>query len=80
MKSQGKEQKQPIHFRFHQNYPLEHQYENTECGMYSLFFIISMLKEELHGKDVKPGTIIKFFKKQRMSDEQAQALRNVYFN
>ena len=48
--------------------------------MYSLFFIISMLKEELHGKDVKPGTIIKFFKKQRMSDEQAQALRNVYFN
>lgn len=80
IKYQGRNLSQPIHFRFHQNYPLEHQYENTECGMYSLFFIISMLKEELHGKDVKPGTIINAFKKHRITDDQAQALRNVYFN
>ena len=26
------------------NHPVEHQEENTECGMYSLFFIITMLE------------------------------------
>jgi hypothetical protein len=30
-------------YRFHQNHPKEHQMGNTECGVYSLFFIITML-------------------------------------
>lgn len=31
-------------FKFIMNHPVEHQEENTECGMYSLFFIITMLE------------------------------------
>ena len=26
------------------NHPVEHQEKNTECGMYSLYFIIKMLQ------------------------------------
>jgi hypothetical protein len=40
---QGQTLKSPIQFRFDQNYPVEHQYGNTECGIYSLFFIVHML-------------------------------------
>jgi hypothetical protein len=43
MIEQGKELSRPIHFKFIQNYPKTHQYSNTECGMYSLFFIITFL-------------------------------------
>ena len=32
-------------FKFIENYPMTHQHSNTECGMYSLFFIITMLLE-----------------------------------
>ena len=35
-------------YTFDSNYNVEHQYKNTECGMYVLFFIITML---LHDKD-----------------------------
>jgi len=31
-------------FKFIMNHPIEHQEKNTECGMYSLFFIITMLE------------------------------------
>lgn len=34
---QGSKLAQPIHFKFDQNYPVEHQYGDTECGVYSLF-------------------------------------------
>jgi hypothetical protein len=32
-----------ISFRYVENFPKMHQRSNTECGMYSLFFIITML-------------------------------------
>jgi len=41
----------PIKFRFYENYPMTHQYGNTECGMYSLFFIITMLTGNIHHSD-----------------------------
>ena len=34
-------------FTFDQNYPVEHQYGNTECGVYSLFFLIHMLEDKI---------------------------------
>ena len=44
IREQGNARKRsPIKFRFYENHPMEHQYGNTECGMYSLFFIITML-------------------------------------
>ena len=39
IKSQGKQIGKT--FTFDQNHPVEHQYGNTECGIYSLFFYCS---------------------------------------
>lgn len=39
---QGLEFQPPIQFTFYNN-NISHQQGNTECGMYSLFFIITML-------------------------------------
>ena len=49
---------------------LEHQYKNTECGMYSLHFMIELIKD----KDFK------IFLKKRIPDEEIFKLRNKYFN
>jgi hypothetical protein len=48
---------EPIVFRVIIN-NIEHQQENTECGMYSLFFIITMLTGEVE-YDVTPNMEIK---------------------
>ena len=53
------------------NYPKIHQKENTECGMYSLYFIISLL-EKKHNAE--------FFKKKRVNDHLVKKFRTIYFN
>lgn len=78
---QGLSLSNPIKFKFFQNYPKEHQYSNTECGMYSLFFIITFLTGKIgpsKKKDFK--TIINFFKHKRIPDDYVEQYRNVYFN
>jgi hypothetical protein len=68
-------------FKFYENYPTEHQYGNTECGMYSLFFIITMLTGETEFK--KKLTIddkIDLFKNHKIPDKYIQQYRNIYFN
>lgn len=60
-----------IPLAFDQNYPMEHQYSNTECGMYSLYFIIQLLRET-HNID--------FFKNHRIKDKDMETLRGEYFN
>lgn len=70
---------------FYQNSPLEHQYGNSECGMYSLFFIITMITNEIqnHNKPIQfKNTLqkINFFKKKRIPDEYVEQLRWKYFN
>ena len=49
----------------------DHQYKNTECGMYSLFMIISMLTDKMAPED---------FAKKRVADEQMEHFRKRYFN
>jgi len=61
----------PIHFRFEENHPFEHQYEDTECGIYSLFFIISLL-EDTHKEE--------YFKTNRITDKCIERFRKIYFN
>ena len=46
-----------------------HQYLTTECGMYSLYFVLQMLK----------GRPIEIFNK-RITDKYMRKLRNIYFN
>jgi hypothetical protein len=50
---QGKQLSEPIYFKFDQNYPVEHQYGNTECGIYSIFFVTHMLEDKITGHYLK---------------------------
>jgi len=68
---QGKELTPPINFKFDQNYPKQHQYTSTECGMYSLYFIVSMLEDKLTEQYLKTRII---------TDEHMTKLRKIYYN
>jgi len=68
---QGRELKNPIYFKFDENYPVEHQFGNTECGVYALFFIIYMLEDKLSGQ---------YLKTHRISDKAIEKYRKVFFN
>lgn len=73
--------RRPIRFRFYENHPMEHQYGNTECGMYSLFFIITMLSGKTDDHRFKNWhEKVKFFRKTRIPDKYAENLRWRYFN
>jgi hypothetical protein len=68
---QGKQLPTPINFKFDQNYPVEHQYGNTECGIYSIFFIIHMLQDKITGHYLKTNIL---------KDEYIENFRKVYYN
>lgn len=61
----------PIDLTFDQNAPFVHQEGNTECGMYSLYLIITMIQ------DKHPYS---FFKNTKISDEAMEKMRDRYFN
>jgi len=50
---------------------VEHQYKNTECGIYSLFFIIHLLEDKLTST---------YFKTHKLKDEYMHTFRKKYFN
>ena len=55
------------------NHPVEHQEKDTECGMYSLYFIIKMLQ----------GANYKYLflnKKNLIRDKEMLNLRKKYFS
>lgn len=68
-----KQAKTDLHkkLRFIDNAPMEHQHENTECGIYSLYTIISLLK------DLKTPDQIK---RKRIADEEMEEYRSIFFN
>ena len=68
---QGKKLTEPIHFKFDQNYPVEHQYGNTECGIYSIFFIIHMLEDKITGH---------YLKTHILKDKYMEKFRKIYYN
>jgi len=49
---------------------MRHQYSNSECGMYSLYFIIEQIK----------GRNWKYFNNIKIEDKKMKKLRKVYFN
>ena len=57
--------------RFTDNAPMEHQYQNTECGIYSLYTIISLLK------DLKSPQQLK---RKRIPDKDMEEYRSIFFN
>lgn len=62
---------------------LEHQLEDTECGMYSLFFIISMVTDTVGGDMNQPfkhnNDKIAFFTETRITDNDMENLRDKYY-
>ena len=60
-----------IKFKFDQNAQFVHQEGNTECGMYSLYLIVSLLKDT---------HTYKYFKTTKISDESVERLRDTYYN
>lgn len=68
---QGHKLNPKINFKFENNNGVEHQYKNTECGIYSLFFIIHMLQDK---------TSENFYKTHIINDSQIQNYRKIYFN
>lgn len=78
---QGKHLDTPMHFEFYENYPNEHQQQNTECGMYSLFFIIAMLTNKAGPKKFSNSKQkINYFKNKIIPDSYVFRYRNKYFN
>ena len=60
-----------IDFKFDQNYPVEHQYGNTECGIYSIFFIAHMLEDTINEQYLKTHVL---------HDKYMSKFRKIYFN
>ncbi len=71
IKIQGKNLNPKINFVYDENHPVEHQYGNTECGIYSLFFIVHMLEDKMTENYLKTHII---------KDEYMQKFRKIYFN
>lgn len=69
--AQGTKLNPPVYFKFDQNHPVEHQYGNTECGIYSIFFITHMLEDKITAH---------YLKTHILKDEYMQKFRKVYFN
>ena len=60
-----------IHLKEINNLKIQHQYGSSECGMYALYFIISLLLETKG---------YEHFLKPRITDSDVSKLRDVYFN
>jgi len=71
IKEQGVQLKRKINFKFNSNEGVEHQYGNTECGIYSLYFIVHMLEDKMTGH---------YLKTHILKDNYMEKFRNVYFN
>lgn len=67
---QGTQLSPPRTFTFDQNHPVVHQTGNTECGMYSLFFIIHLLEDK---------ATYHYFKTHKLKDKYIEKYRNIYF-
>jgi len=87
---QGKGLSEPIHFDYMQN-NVSHQSTNTECGMFCIFFIITLLTErldtsinrELYGVGRKKKDffeLLDVFNKKGLTDDMMIHFREKYFN
>ena len=61
-----------LDLEFRENAPMEHQYKNTECGIYSIYYIKSMVDGAHYNKFTEKG--------ERIPDENMEELRKIYFS
>ena len=67
VQNQGKREGKTIKYYVNN---FEHQKGNSECGVYSLYFIIEML----NGRDFS------YFQDKRIPDKDIEKFRKIYFN
>lgn len=89
---QAKALKNPLKLSYKDNRGVHHQLENTECGVYSLFFIVTMLTGDCMCNDLSKHAQFKnrnnmtlkdklqLFQKGRIPDSYIEKYRNIYFN
>lgn len=68
--------------KYYDNNGHQHQRSNTECGMYSLFFIITMLTGKIgtNSRKTPLAKRIHFFKGGNIEDKYIEGYRKIYFN
>jgi len=71
IEEQGLSLKPKIVFESHSNEGVEHQYGNTECGIYSLYFIVHMLEDKMTEH---------YLKTHILKDSYMNKFRHIYFN
>tara|TARA_B110000971_G_C20039682_1_gene516933 strand:- start:7394 stop:8296 length:903 start_codon:yes stop_codon:yes gene_type:complete len=71
IKKQGLRLKHPIQFKYDSSEGVEHQHGNTECGIYSLYFIVNMLEDK---------TSSEYLKTHLLKDAYISKFRKIYFN
>ena len=71
IQEQGLNLNPKIKFKSDSNEGIEHQYGNTECGIYSLFFIVHMLEDKMTEH---------YLKTHILKDEYMNKFRHIYFN
>jgi len=80
LKKHCRELETPIELKEYNNYRVRHQRENSECGMYSLFFIITLLTGKINNIPVKSvDEKIDLFRKARIPDDYVSNFRKIYF-
>jgi hypothetical protein len=79
---QGKMLKpRPIHLKYYTNVPKTHQKSSSECGMYSLFFIITMLTNEVEfDHSLTLDKKLNLFSNVNIPDGYVMKYRERYFN
>lgn len=60
-----------IELKYEDNYNFDHQKSNTECGMYCLYFIITLLTGQHN---------FNYFKTKKIKDNYVEQFRKIYFN
>ena len=68
---QGEELKHPIKFKYDDSKKVEHQLEDTECGIYCLHFITTILRNKKTFDD---------FKEKLVHDDEMEKCRKYFFN
>ena len=70
-----------IDFRYETNGTFEHQKTDSECGMYALYFIITMITHKTStGKHLDIDELVRYFKSVRIPDKDVFKFRKIYFN
>jgi len=81
LQTQAKELSPSIDLKYYTNVPRTHQRTSTECGMYSLFFIVTMLTSEIEfNKSLTLQDKLNLFTEVQIPDKYVEKYRKKYFN